>query len=228
VSGAWAPIERAEGAAALGTFLRRLRERYGISQEAIARHIGMSYNAYGCVERGLSPRPGMLTVARIARGTCVSVRPLVSTYLGAKPVELPDTPSADALPFPPVARGSERPDVMGACVAALRERAGLSQTRLAAVVGVQRTQVGSVETGGRANVAVTTIARFVRGIAPDADLALVVGVLAQVFAGEVGPEEFERQAESFIRIGGPTVIWQGQGRRSGQPRRRKATRWDSK
>lgn len=126
-------LEGAGRAAALGDVLRRLRRRRGISQDAMARHIGMNHNVYGYLERGLSPRPGMLTFARLGRGHGVSVDLLVRSYLGTQPIELPDETlaPADALPMPPV-RSGERPDVMGACLAAMRERAGLSPADLGA------------------------------------------------------------------------------------------------
>jgi len=214
-------LEHAGGAAALGDLLRRLRRRRGISQEAMARHIGMNHNVYGYLERGLSPRPGMLTVARLARGHSFSAGLLVRSYLGMERVELPETPPpADALPMPPV-RGGERPDEMGACLAAMRECSTLSQLRLAKIAGMQRSQVGSIETGGRLNIAITTIARVVCGMAPNADIAAVVGVLAQVFAGEVEREAFDQQIEIFLGLApgsstpprGPAIEPSGEARR---------------
>lgn len=194
-------LERAGGAAALGDLLRRLRRRRGISQEAIARHVGMNHNVYGYLERGLSPRPGMLTVTRLARGHSVSIELLIRAYLGTEWVDLPDAMPLPAGPLPmPPASGGERPDVMGACLAAMRERTTLSQLRLAKAAEMQRSQVGSVETGGRPNVAITTIARLVRGLAPDADLVVVVGLLAQVFAGEVEREAFGKSVEIFLGL----------------------------
>jgi len=192
-------LDRVGGANALGDVLRRLRARHGLTQEAMARHIGMNPNVYGYLERGLSPRPGMLTFARLARGTSVTISLFVRSYLGTERVEIPAV-SKTVLPVPPIVTGSERPDLMGACIATIRERAGLSQARLAKAIGMQRTQVGSVESGARLNVAITTIARLVRGIAPDADLAVVVGLLAQVFADEIEREAFDQQIETFLGL----------------------------
>jgi transcriptional regulator with XRE-family HTH domain len=190
-------LERAGGAAGLGDLLRRLRNRWGISQEAMARHIGMNHNVYGYLERGLSPRPGMLTIARLARGHSVSVEVLIGSYLGAERMELPNAPSNETLPIPPVAIGGEYPDAMGACLATMREGAQLSRSRLANAARMQRTQVGAIETGGRLNVAVTTIVRFVLGIAPDVDVPAVVGLLARVFAGEIERAEFDVLVQNF-------------------------------
>lgn len=72
---------------------------------------------------------------------------------------------------------------------------------------MQRSHVGTIENGGRLNVAITTIARVVRGMAPDADVADVVGPLAQVFAGEVARADFDQRVDIFL--GSPPSIFRG-------------------
>lgn len=65
-------LYRREAVQSLGNSLRLLRERRGLSQEAVAISAGISTHAYGCLERGKTPsgadaNPTFDTLIRVCR-----------------------------------------------------------------------------------------------------------------------------------------------------------------
>lgn len=60
---------------ALGESLRRLREKRGMTQEAVGHEAGLTLGAYGRIERS-EVAPAWPTVRAIARGLGVSMKEL--------------------------------------------------------------------------------------------------------------------------------------------------------
>lgn len=65
-----APSQRPQGA--LGRAIRRLREKRGLTQEAVAHEAGVTASTFGLIERGHS-NPTWATVQDIAAALGVSV-----------------------------------------------------------------------------------------------------------------------------------------------------------
>lgn len=194
------PLQEAGRAHALGDLLRRLRAREALSQVAMARRIGMHPSYYSSLERGAVSNPGLMTLARLARGFGIGIGPLAKSYASRERVALP----ARVAPAPPegvepIAHGRERAAAMGRALAAMRERAGLTQSRLAEASGLQRTYVATIESGAKANTGIATVARLVDGIVPaGTDLSVVIPLLAQVFTGELGGDAFAERIADFL------------------------------
>lgn len=194
------PLREAGRAHALGDLLRRLRAHEALSQVATARRIGMHPSYYSSLERGAVSNPGLMTLARLARGFGIGIGPLAKSYASRELVELPAR-NAPAPPdgVEPIARGRERAAAMGRALATMRERAGLTQARLAETSGLQRSYVATIESGAKANTGIATVARLVDGIVPaGTDLSVVIPPLAQVFTGELGGDAFERRIADFL------------------------------
>jgi transcriptional regulator with XRE-family HTH domain len=66
---------------ALGKAIRQLREKKGVTQEAVAHHAGITTATLGVIERGLS-NPTWATVKAIAVALDVSLLDMVRTSQG--------------------------------------------------------------------------------------------------------------------------------------------------
>jgi transcriptional regulator with XRE-family HTH domain len=167
----------------MGATIRALRGHAHISQTTLGRRVSMHANYLGAIERGEIHNPGLETVDRIAAGLDVSVAVLARSYAaaseeialrvdatGGRPQQLATPYDAKAL---------------GAAIRIVRRAVGLTQAQLAAIAGLHRNHVGSVELGEQPMRGIATIARIAHGLSVGigADTS-VLPLLVQTFTGE--------------------------------------------
>jgi len=75
-------MNRAEGHRKVGEWIRRNRERKGVSQRVLARQIGKTQGYVSAIERGR--RVDLVTLAQIADALKIDIRGVLAAVRGAK------------------------------------------------------------------------------------------------------------------------------------------------
>jgi transcriptional regulator with XRE-family HTH domain len=178
----------------MGAKIRQLRDAADLSQMELGARAGMHHNYVGILERGEVANPGLATVHRIAVGLRTSIAPLARAFVQAG---LPQTGSLTPTPRARRVVASGGPKRLGHGLALLRTTAGLTQLGLAKTAGMHRAYLGSLEAGAKQNPGLATITRIVESLDFCTDeIAIVVGWLAQVFAGEISTDAFRAALSS--------------------------------
>jgi transcriptional regulator with XRE-family HTH domain len=167
----------------MGATIRALRGHAHISQIALGERVAMHHNYLGAIERGEIRNPGLETVDRIAAGLGVSIAVLARSYADASEEAALGIEATGGRPR----RLSSNYDAkaLGAAIRIARRRLGLTQTRLADIVGLHRNHLGSIEAGATSSRGIATIARVAQALTEQLAVeAPLLPLLAQTFTAE--------------------------------------------
>lgn len=186
------------GVPGLGATVRALRQRRGLSQEAVARAGRLHEDSVGTIERGAGKNPSLVRVTRLAGGLGVSVSVLTAGFVWPPASVVPlahaevdgtlDPPRSAPARLTPL--DPSRTVAMGAVLAALREGRRRSLSEVARDAGTGRRYLAALERGRVGNPGVATLIRIARALRDDdqeahAPLDARLALIACVFAAEV-------------------------------------------
>jgi transcriptional regulator with XRE-family HTH domain len=171
----------------LGATVTQLRGRSGLTRQALASRSWLSKETVARLERGRSDNPSLHAIAGVATALGVSVLVLTDAFVLPLGAPLPRSKVLTCGTPSPVSRRSRGAD-LGLVLRAYRTDAGLSVAELETRAGTTRMQLARLEAGRpRPGLAILArIAAALDGSAEDlAAGAATLGVLAQVYAGEI-------------------------------------------
>ena len=156
-----------------------VRRRRGMTQRQVAARGNISENHVGKLERAEVPDPGLLSVAKIARGLDVSAVPFVLAYAGRRSTPSFARPRHYHLVAPCLA--------LGATLRSLRRSIDLSQAALAEKASLAPTTLSLLEGGRKTDPALRTLVQIAYAVERsqgDRHAEEVLGLLVGAFAGE--------------------------------------------
>jgi transcriptional regulator with XRE-family HTH domain len=168
----------------MGATIRALRSHEHLSQVTLGRRVSIHANYLGAIERGEIHNPGLDTVDRIAEGLGVSVAVLARSYAVASRVTALQIDATGGRPERVAAQYDAK--VLGEAIRTVRRLLSLTQEQLAAIIGLHRNHLGSIEVGEQPTRGIATISRIAHGLtARLGSSEPLLPLFVQAFTGEV-------------------------------------------